>query len=115
METFDLEPFVAFMKSRGLPPERNIPYYASWVRRYLQVEMPGVIADSTDKIRYFCEQLARKEGVQDWQIEQAQRAIELYEGPSDFVRGFLIAFKHPKSFEQKHAEPAKAPCGVLAA
>jgi len=60
METFDLEPFVAFMKSRGLPPERNIPYYASWVRRYLQVEMPGVIADSTDKIRYFCEQLARK-------------------------------------------------------
>jgi hypothetical protein len=36
-------------------------------------------------------------------------------GPSDFVRGFLIAFKHPKSFEQKHAEPAKAPCGVLAA
>ena len=30
-------------------------------------------------------------------------------GPSGFVRGFLIAFKHLKSFEQKHAEPAKAP------
>jgi hypothetical protein len=36
-------------------------------------------------------------------------------GPSGFVRGFLIAFKHSKSFEQKHAKPAKAPCGVLAA
>jgi hypothetical protein len=46
-------------------------------------------------------------------------------GPSGFVRGFLIAFKDPKNFEQptsprlrrpgKHAEPAKAPCGVLAA
>jgi hypothetical protein len=61
--TFDLEPFVAFMKSRGLPPERNIPYYASWVRRYLQTEVPGVVADTTDKIRFFCEQLARNETV----------------------------------------------------
>jgi hypothetical protein len=49
----------------------------------------------------------------------------LISGPSGFVRGFLIAFKHSKSFEQptsprlrrpgKHAKPAKAPCGVLAA
>ena len=79
MEPFDLEPFVAFMKSRGLPPERNIPYYASWVRRYLQAEAPGVIADITDKIHFFCEPLTCNETVQDWQIEQARRAIELYE------------------------------------
>jgi len=29
-------------------------------------------------------------------------------GPSGFVRGFLIAFKHLKSFEQKLAKIAKA-------
>ncbi len=41
--------------------------------------MPGVISGINDKIRFFGEQLVRKEGIQDWQVEQAQRAIELYE------------------------------------
>jgi integron integrase len=106
MEQLDLEPFVAFMRSRGLPPERNIPYYASWVRRYLQSDTPGVIADITDKIRYFCEQLARKEGVQDWQIEQAQRAIELYE------RVFRKE-GHPNSAPSQPLSDGETACGQM--
>jgi hypothetical protein len=68
-----------FIKSRGVVPERNVPFYVSWVRRYLQTEMPGVIVDLTDKLQFFCEQLDRQGGVQDWQMDQARRAVELYE------------------------------------
>ena len=79
METINLQPFMEFIKSRGVVPERHIPFYVSWVRRYLQTEMPGVIVDLADKFRLFCEQLERQSGVQDWQVAQARRAVELYE------------------------------------
>jgi hypothetical protein len=79
MEPIDLQPFMEFIKSRGVVPERNVPFYVSWVRRYLQTEMPGVIVDLTDKLQFFCEQLDRQGGVQDWQMDQARRAVELYE------------------------------------
>jgi integrase len=79
MEPMDLHPFMEFIRSRGVVPERNIPFYVSWVRRYLQTEMPGVIVDLTDKLQFFCEQLDRQGGVQDWQMDQARRAVELYE------------------------------------
>jgi len=79
MEPIDLQKFMDFLRSRGVVPERNIPFYVSWVRRYLQTEIPGVIENLTDKIRFFCEQLERQGGVQDWQADQARRAVELYE------------------------------------
>ena len=79
MEPIDLQKFMDFLRSRGVVPERNIPFYVSWVRRYLQTEIPGVIENLTDKIRFFCEQLERQGGVLDWQADQARRAVELYE------------------------------------
>lgn len=79
MEQIDLQLFMEFMRSRRLAPERNIPYYVSWVRRYLQTEIPGVIVDLSDKINFFCEQLERQGGVLDWQSDQARRAVEVYE------------------------------------
>lgn len=63
MELFDLEPFMEFIKSRALAPERNIPFYVSWVRRYLQTEIPGVIVEVPDKIRFFCEALGRQDNI----------------------------------------------------
>ena len=79
MEPIDLQKFMDFLRSRGVVPERNIPFYVSWVRRYLQTEISGVIENLTDKIRFFCEQLERQGGVLDWQADQARRAVELYE------------------------------------
>ncbi len=78
MELIDLTGFSAFIRERRLVPERNHAYYLSWVRRYLQSEVPAVITSETDRVRFFCEQLERGGKAQDWQVDQARRAVELY-------------------------------------
>jgi len=59
-------------------PDRNQAYYVTWVRHYLQTEAPAVITSEKDRLRDFCEQLERGGTNQDWQIDQARRAVELY-------------------------------------
>ena len=69
MELLDLAPFTAFIKSRNLVPEKYISYYVAWVRRYLQAEIPAVVATEADRLQFFCEQLERDSRIQDWQID----------------------------------------------
>ena len=78
MELLDLSPFTSFIKTRKLVPEKYVSYYVSWVRRYLQAEIPAVVVSDKDRLRFFCEQLERDTRIQDWQIDQARRAVELY-------------------------------------
>ena len=78
MEVFDLKPFNDFIQARKLVPEKYLAYYVGWVRRFLQTEIPSVINTEKDRLRFFCEQLERDGRVQEWQVDQARRAVELY-------------------------------------
>lgn len=74
----DLQYFEAFLKTRQLAPERNISYYASWVRRFLQSETPSSNLKDEDRIIRFTDQLERDSLVEEWQVRQAVRAVQLY-------------------------------------
>ena len=104
METIDLEPFVTFMRQRRQPLERHVPYFTSWVRRYLQTDLPGITISLEDRIQFFCDALSRSKGVQDWQVNQARMAVELYE----------LVFKKEQQKAPGDAQPAPATESLLA-
>jgi hypothetical protein len=78
MQTFDLEPFVQYIADRKLVPEQQIPFYAKWVKLFLTAELPPIATSPKDRIQAFSDLLAHNQTVQDWQLRQAMRAVELY-------------------------------------
>lgn len=78
MKPIDLQSFETFIRNRKLAPERNIPYYASWVRRFLQSEPPASNLKDEDQIIRFNDQLERDSLIEDWQVRQAIHAVQLY-------------------------------------
>lgn len=78
MKSIDLQSFEIFIRNRKLAPERNIPYYASWVRRFLQSEPPVSKLKDEDRLIRFTDQLERDSLIEDWQVRQAVRAVQLY-------------------------------------
>jgi len=78
METFDLEPFANYIKQRNLTDERQLPYYIKWVQRFLTADLPPIATSPNDRIQAFENLLSKDHAIQDWQIRQALRAVELY-------------------------------------
>jgi hypothetical protein len=78
MQAFDLEPFVRYIKERNLANERNIPFYVQWVQRFLTANLPDIATSSRDRIQAFENLLSKNQSIQDWQIRQALKAVELY-------------------------------------
>lgn len=78
MKPIDLQPFETFLRNRKLAPERNIPYYASWVRRFLQSETAAANLKDEDRIIRFNDQLERDNVLEDWQVRQAICAVQMY-------------------------------------
>ena len=94
MQTFDLEPFAKYIKGRNLVDERHLPFYIKWVQRFLTAELPSIATSPTDRIQAFSDQLAKDPSVQDWQLRQAMKAVELYvkvfatTKPEEFAEGY---------------------------
>lgn len=78
MQAFDLEPFVQYMTHRKLVPDHQIPYYVRWVKMFLTAELPPMATSPKDRIQAFSDMLAHNQTVEDWQLRQAMRAVELY-------------------------------------
>ena len=66
-----------YLQSIAKVPENQIPYYCGWVTQFLQYcnKKPGQTFDSTE-LHSFLDLLGRR--CEDWQVEQARKAIELY-------------------------------------
>ncbi|MFH0766229.1 MAG: integron integrase [Calditrichota bacterium] len=73
----DLAGFQDFMIERKLAPERNIPFYVKWVRRFLQTVPPRGDLSLADRIAVF-DNMLLGEKVGDWQRNQACEAVKLY-------------------------------------
>ncbi|MEI6150402.1 MAG: phage integrase N-terminal SAM-like domain-containing protein [bacterium] len=78
MQQYDLEPFVQFIKQRNLVDERHLPFYVKWVQRFLTAELPPIAASATDRIQAFENLLSKDRSIEEWQVRQALRAVELY-------------------------------------
>jgi len=78
MQTFDLETFVQYIKQRNLATERHIPFYVQWVQKFLTADLPPIATSPQDRIQAFENLLSKKHSIQDWQIRQALKAVELY-------------------------------------
>ena len=87
-----LEEFGEFLLRRRIVPEKNAKYYVGWVRKFL-----GLAADPKlsleNRIEDFVEGLRRDGSREDWQVEQAERA----------VKTFFHAFRNGAGLEDRPA------------
>jgi integron integrase len=72
-----LPDFQEFLKAGKLAPERNIPYLAHWVSRFLFFIAKKDHSDTGALVIEFLDSL-KTEDIADWQVSQAEQALLLY-------------------------------------
>jgi integron integrase len=78
VQYIDLQPFEDYIKQRNLVDAKHLPFYLNWVLRFLHSEFDREKLTSRDLLQCFSDQLARDDSLQDWQLRQAMKAVELY-------------------------------------
>jgi integron integrase len=73
-----LPDFQDFLLSQKLAPEKNVPYLANWVSKFLAFNNRKGQADIGQTVAEFMNFLEAKEDIEDWQIRQAGEAVSLY-------------------------------------
>ena len=72
-----LEEFGEFLLRRRIVPEKNAKFYVGWVRKFLGQEADPKLSMG-ERIDAFVEGLRQEGGREEWQIEQAERAVKTY-------------------------------------
>ncbi len=79
MRLFRLLPqFQDFLVSRKLVPEKNVPFYANWVSKFLDFVSKSNSVDQDGLVGEFLSSLESQKNVADWQVRQAEEALRLY-------------------------------------
>ena len=73
-----LPEFQDFLLSRRLVPEKNIPFYAHWVSKFLAFSNINRELDQDALVAEFLYSLKSKKNISDWQARQAEEALRLY-------------------------------------
>lgn len=73
-----LPDFQAFLRTRNLVNEKYIPYFAHWVSRFLYFCNNNTQSDHARLILEFMDSLKKDKNISDWQLRQAQQAVQLY-------------------------------------
>jgi len=73
-----LSEFQDFLLSRSLVPARNAPFYAHWVSKFLAFSNRNEDLGSNLRVQKFLNQLNSQMKIADWQIKQAEEALQLY-------------------------------------
>ena len=73
----ELSRFAEYLLVKQLAPERNAKFYVQWVRRFLQRSPVDGALGLQDRLQVYIDDL-RKQGTEDWQVSQAERAIRLF-------------------------------------
>ncbi len=58
--------------------EKHLSFYSHWVLRFLRSGFDAEKLSEKDLLQCFSDQLARDDSVEDWQLRQAMKAVELY-------------------------------------
>lgn len=78
LPSLTLPDFQQYLLSRKLVPEKSVTFFAYWANRYLTFSKRLKNADAAETLRLFLEDLQSRGNIPDWQIQQAQEAIQLY-------------------------------------
>ena len=73
-----LTDFQAFLRSRKLVPEKNIPYFAFWASKFLYFCNKNNQLDNNNLVMEFMDSLQQNHKIPDWQIRQARQAVQVY-------------------------------------
>jgi len=84
-----LPEFQQYLLSRKLILEKNAPYYAYWVSRYLAFSNRLENMDKAKMLQRFLDDLQSRQHMSDWQVQQAREAVQLY--TNHFLGGMTAA------------------------
>lgn len=89
MLSHTLPEFQNFLISRKLVPEKNAPYYAHWVSKFMffSNSREGLSRDLL--VKEFLDSLKGQKEIFDWQVQQAGQALQLY--MRHFSKGDILA------------------------
>ena len=73
-----LPDFQDFLLSQKLAPEKNVPYLANWVSKFLAFSNRKDQQDLGQILVEFLNSLEAKADIQAWQVRQAEDAVRLY-------------------------------------
>jgi len=73
-----LPEFQQYLLARKLVPEKNVPYYARWVSRYLVFSNPLENMNRAEMLQRFLDDLQSRQPMENWQVQQAREAVQLY-------------------------------------
>jgi len=73
-----LPEFQEFLLSRKIAPEKNVPFYAHWVSKFLAFSNKNRQLDQDALVAEFLQSLKSKKNISDWQVRQAEEALRLY-------------------------------------
>ncbi len=72
-----LQRYGEFLLESGLAKEKHARYFVGWVRRFLASDTPPATSVA-DRLSLFREGLERCGRFEDWQVDQAERAVRVY-------------------------------------
>jgi integron integrase len=73
-----LPDFQNYLLSHSLVPEKNVPFYANWVSKFLVFSNRNDDLAPDLKTKKFLNELKSQKNIADWQIRQAEDALRLY-------------------------------------
>lgn len=72
-----LEEYGEFLLRKRIVPERNAKFYVKWVRQFLD-QPPDRAGSLDERIAAFVEGLRSEAWCQDWQVDQAEKAVRIF-------------------------------------
>ena len=73
-----LSEFQQYLRSRHLAAEKAAPFFALWVSMFLDFANKNTFADTNALILNILEHLKITASKEDWQVDQALQAVQLY-------------------------------------
>jgi len=78
MENTILPDFQKFLLSCGFAPPKNVPFYATWVSKFIAFSNQHEELNHDLLFQKFLDKLKSQKNTADWQIKQARNAVQLY-------------------------------------
>jgi hypothetical protein len=78
MKKLTLPEFQEFLRTKSLVKEKYIPFYANWASKFLAFSKNEVNLSHDLQVQKFLDLLKGQENIADWQIKQADDAVQLY-------------------------------------
>lgn len=74
----ELDRFAEYLLQKKLVAENKARFYVFWVRKFLAESKLDPSLSLEERVAGFVDSLAKSGGYEDWQMEQAEKAIRLY-------------------------------------